>query len=208
MTHVTDHVKRLSRAEQQEQTRLALLDAAIELFIERGVEATSIEEVTTRAGFTRGAFYSNFESKDELFLGACRRFLELLHAAARPPAGAERSDAGAAYSERLTRLRSVTTDSASLFLAEISLYAIRRPELLEEVAAMHREQLAPAIDFVSALLSRAGIDKPSVPVETLANLAQSLTFGLHLFGRVDPSIAAEKSLAAGMDLIIKGLARG
>ncbi|WP_198411146.1 TetR/AcrR family transcriptional regulator [Microbacterium suaedae] len=57
-------VKPRSRA----ATRSRLLDAAAELFAEVGLGATSVEAVCERAGFTRGAFYSNFASKDEIFL--------------------------------------------------------------------------------------------------------------------------------------------
>ena len=58
---------RTTRAERQAQTRRALLDAAAEVFIERGLQGTSVEAISERAGFTRGAFYSNFSSKEELF---------------------------------------------------------------------------------------------------------------------------------------------
>lgn len=51
----------------RENTRSRLLDAAAAVFAEIGVDAASVEMVTERAGFTRGAFYSNFESKDDLF---------------------------------------------------------------------------------------------------------------------------------------------
>jgi AcrR family transcriptional regulator len=50
------------------RTRAALLQAARETFAERGFHAVSIEQVCEQAGYTRGAFYSNFASKDELFL--------------------------------------------------------------------------------------------------------------------------------------------
>lgn len=53
---------------RREQTRARLLDAAHEVFAEVGMDAASVEMICERAGFTRGAFYSNFESKDELFL--------------------------------------------------------------------------------------------------------------------------------------------
>lgn len=52
----------------RENTRLRLLDAAAEVFAEVGLDAASVEAVCERAGFTRGAFYSNFDSKNELFL--------------------------------------------------------------------------------------------------------------------------------------------
>src|SRR5690554_525741 len=53
---------------RRENTRTRLLDAAAEVFAEFGLEGASVEAICERAGFTRGAFYSNFESKDELFL--------------------------------------------------------------------------------------------------------------------------------------------
>lgn len=52
---------------RREATRERLLDAAFELYAEQGVHATPVEQVCERAGFTRGAFYSNFSTKEELF---------------------------------------------------------------------------------------------------------------------------------------------
>ena len=49
-------------------TRRRLIDAAYEAFSERGIRDTPVELICERAGFTRGAFYSNFASKEELFL--------------------------------------------------------------------------------------------------------------------------------------------
>lgn len=53
---------------RRENTRARLMDAAAQVFAEVGLEGASVEAICERAGFTRGAFYSNFESKDELFL--------------------------------------------------------------------------------------------------------------------------------------------
>lgn len=58
---------RLTRAEQQARTREALLDAAVKVFVERGFYGASVEAITAEAGYTRGAFYSNFDSKEQLF---------------------------------------------------------------------------------------------------------------------------------------------
>ena len=49
-------------------TRERLLDAAGAVFAERGFAASTIEDICDRAGFTRGACYSNFETKDELLV--------------------------------------------------------------------------------------------------------------------------------------------
>jgi AcrR family transcriptional regulator len=60
--------RRLTRKEKQAETRERLLDAAERVFLRRGLQGSSVEEIAAEAGFTRGAFYSNFESKDELFV--------------------------------------------------------------------------------------------------------------------------------------------
>lgn len=62
-----------STTRSRENTRARLLDAAAEVFAEVGLDAASVEAVCDRAGFTRGAFYSNFDSKDELFLELAAR---------------------------------------------------------------------------------------------------------------------------------------
>src|SRR3954451_11256208 len=60
---------RRRRAETVER----LLDAALETFAELGFQAARVEDICRRGGFTRGAFYSSFRTKDELFLALFRR---------------------------------------------------------------------------------------------------------------------------------------
>ncbi|WP_292836358.1 TetR/AcrR family transcriptional regulator [Microbacterium sp.] len=61
---------------RREQTRARLLDAAHEVFGEVGLDAASVEMICERAGFTRGAFYSNFESKEQLLLALITQLTE------------------------------------------------------------------------------------------------------------------------------------
>jgi AcrR family transcriptional regulator len=58
----------LTRREKQQRTRRSLLRAAEKLFCQQGLEAASIDQVAQEAGYTKGAFYANFKSKEELFL--------------------------------------------------------------------------------------------------------------------------------------------
>ena len=60
--------KRFTRAEKRERTREELISAADSLFTGQGFHATSVDEIALEAGYTKGAVYSNFASKDELFL--------------------------------------------------------------------------------------------------------------------------------------------
>lgn len=64
--------QRLTRKQKQARTREQLLEAAERVFIREGFSGASPERISAEAGFTRGAFYSNFESKEQLFV-------ELLH---------------------------------------------------------------------------------------------------------------------------------
>ena len=61
-------MSRLTRPQSQARTRERLLAAAREAFIRNGFARTSLEAIAEAAGFSKGAVYSNFESKDALFL--------------------------------------------------------------------------------------------------------------------------------------------
>ncbi len=61
---------------RRQETRTRLLNAAIEVFAEAGLQGAAVESICARAGFTRGAFYSNFDSKEQLFLELLSREFE------------------------------------------------------------------------------------------------------------------------------------
>ena len=65
--------KRLTREESKELTRLRLIEAAERLFIRKGFDSASVDEISEAAGYSRGAFYSNFEDKDQVFLAVLDR---------------------------------------------------------------------------------------------------------------------------------------
>ena len=65
--------KRLTREESRDQTRQRLLDAALKLIARKGLAGTSVEDIAGAAGYTRGAFYSNFGGKNDLFIELLRR---------------------------------------------------------------------------------------------------------------------------------------
>jgi AcrR family transcriptional regulator len=65
--------KRLTREESRDQTRQRLLDAAVVVIAKKGFTASSVEDIAGHAGYTRGAFYSNFKSKIDLFIELLKR---------------------------------------------------------------------------------------------------------------------------------------
>ena len=60
--------ERLTREQSRQRTRTAILDAAERAFASRGYRTSTLEDIALAAGFTKGAVYSNFASKAELFL--------------------------------------------------------------------------------------------------------------------------------------------
>jgi AcrR family transcriptional regulator len=79
---MSEQPRRRTRAEQQAETRARLVEAAADVFASHGFEGASIDLITQRAGFTRGAFYSNFSDKGELLAelsaSRMREFSQLL----------------------------------------------------------------------------------------------------------------------------------
>lgn len=67
-----------SRRDAKEATRLALVRAALELFITHGFDGPSLDAICAHAGYTRGAFYVHFEDREQLIAAAMRHALDEL----------------------------------------------------------------------------------------------------------------------------------
>jgi len=155
-----------------------LLDAALETFAEVGFAAASVEDICRRGGFTRGAFYSSFKTKDELF-GAlfARETARNLALAEQQLAGIEQeSDPVTAAVERcLSTFRADRT--WVLVHTEYALYATRHPEaaaaLRRHAEELHRRLTA----LVEAAVARTGI-RLSVPANRLARIVLALHDGV------------------------------
>lgn len=136
---------RLSRAEQRDATRRRVLDAARDAFARDGFHAASTDAICRAAGFTRGALYASWRTKEELFLAVFDR-----ESAARF-AGLEDLEgvAVAAAYERLLR----DDDGWSAAVVEFTLHAARHPE----VAAAFAERTAELRARLVARAVRAGL---------------------------------------------------
>ncbi|MEV7775478.1 TetR/AcrR family transcriptional regulator [Kitasatospora sp. NPDC086791] len=136
-------------------TRARLLAAAGELFLTVGFARTSIEDVCGAAGYTRGAFYSNFGSKEDLLLAlfddqAARRMAQLEQLAAACEALAPRERARLLV-EALLRVDPAETGWILLFL-EFRLVAARTEALAEQVAAHDRAVARKLADVLEQAL--------------------------------------------------------
>ena len=152
---------RLSRMERREKTRQDLLTAAETCFITRGFHATSVDEVAERAGYTKGAVYSNFASKEDLFFGVYQRRIDHVLTEVVPglrQAGPERAFDSLAT---VTIQRRGSDDGWLAVFFEFWAHVLRHPELRARFAACHARFLEPLTDGVRQLAEKRGRALPS-----------------------------------------------
>lgn len=139
-------------------TRDRLVEAALAVFAEKGVLGASVEEICEAAGFTRGAFYSNFASKDDLCVAALQRqFDDQMVALANAVASVEGLPDTASLDEVIEAALSVFFASREsdktwvLAAQELRLHAARSPEM----AAVYRESHRRGTEAVSQVIEQA-----------------------------------------------------
>jgi len=164
----------------RDETREIIMKAAADVFRERGFQPAGIEEIAERAGFTKGAVYSSFSNKDELFLELLERRVEerAAHVEAAMQ-GAPRGREGArALGRALGELMDQDPDWTPLLL-EFWIHALRNPRLRAKLGAV-RQRLRQSI--------AAGFhDDMPIPAETAATLVFALANGLGLERLTDPA---------------------
>ncbi|MFF0826591.1 TetR/AcrR family transcriptional regulator [Brevibacillus sp. NPDC003359] len=69
--------RRLTQAERKQETRQLLIDSAIETFAQLGFHGASVDKIADHAGFTKGAVYAHFQSKEDLFLAILESQMQL-----------------------------------------------------------------------------------------------------------------------------------
>lgn len=174
MTMSDDREFEVAPTARRQETRERLFDAAIEVFVELGVQSASVEAICARADFTRGAFYSNFSSKEELFLELLDREFaaHAAHLAQRArelePILRERADQltpeeTASY---VVEFLSPDADHVAWLALELELLllAIRDPEIVTGRFGMRERLYRDIADPVEQIVEAAG-RRFSVPVE-------------------------------------------
>ncbi|MGI8332156.1 TetR/AcrR family transcriptional regulator [Actinomadura scrupuli] len=180
---------RLSRAESQARTRELLLATARELFLRDGYHATSLEKVADVAGFSKGAVYSNFGTKDELcqtVIDAVRG--EQMHAIlAAFTAEGSPEDRLAVFETWAERM--LGDPGWTLLEAEFAIHAARRePRLRAQVAAGGRVAGDALRLLIEEELRQRPRDLP-MPVAELAETLLSLGIGLGVRRALDPALS-------------------
>jgi len=200
-----DRRSRTARAEGKD-AREHLLRAAAEVFSERGFKDASVDEIAARAGYSKGALYWHFESKDDLFFALmdatvdapAHEMIELFQSA---PAEQDMAPEG---SRRFVQLLS---EHRELVLLEHEYWsqAVRDPELRARYAE-HRRKLREALG--QALKIRfEHLGTPELPIdpEENASIVMGLFAGLAQQRLIDPTSVSDQLFGKTLALIYRGL---
>jgi AcrR family transcriptional regulator len=199
---------RLSRAEQQQQTRERVIEAADRLFVDQGFHATSVDQVAAEAGYSKGAVYSNFESKEDLFFAvyeqrAERGIADIEREIAAAGGGARGLDALALAAAR----RRGRNDGWLAVFFEFWAHVVRRPALRTRFAEIHLRVHGPLVEALESHAREHGYLLPEDPRKlTLAVYAMQL--GLSLERLTLPELVDERLGLRMGRLFLDDVARG
>jgi AcrR family transcriptional regulator len=177
-------------------TRQHLLDAAAIVFSREGFHGATLDEVASTAGFTKGAVYSNFKSKDELFLELLDDRVERQFAVA-----TEVLEGGShETAEQLPRVRELLhsnaffwEDSWTTLYLEFVLYSRRNPEAAAKLAASARRTRELVTAMVDHEYAAVGT-QPKYPTAHLAEISLALFNGLGIDRLVDAGSVTNETL--------------
>lgn len=196
---------RRTREESRAETRARLLRSAATVFAERGYAGASVEEIAERAGFSRGAFYSNFESKDDVFLALLDAQIEAEVGALRE-ALADPTSPEAVLELLLARgaARRREARETTLLWAEFWLHVVRHPDLAPKLAVRQRAARAAVAEMLESSCAEMGVALP-VPADHLASVLLAVDDGLRLQEFLDPQAVPADLRARALMLLFEGL---
>jgi AcrR family transcriptional regulator len=187
-----------------EATRRKLLEAAEKIFARDGFEAARLEDIASLAGYTRGAFYANFQSKEDIFFALLERWV-----------GQRVSEVNAliAQQESPTKLLRALRDHyvqktqdrrLSLLTLEFKMFAIRHPEAHARLRARQRRLRESAADLLRRITHVTGRTLP-VSFTTAAAGFGAFSSALALEHIVDPSMVSEQDTRDLLGVFFDGM---
>jgi len=168
---------RLTRAEQQAQTRERLLAAAERVFARHGYGGASIDLISAEAGYSKGAIYSNFESKEEVFLELARVYMERAMADLEQTLDVAPEKLSAALSQWLAAYQ--TDNDCLLLVTELQLQARRNPAFAARYYSLQDQQTRSLANSLKRFLKASGAPMPMNAID-LAGALIAVAHGLSL----------------------------
>lgn len=192
------------------ETRDRLLAAALDVFAERGIGATTVEQVCERAGYTRGAFYSNFSTVEELFFALYEQHAALILDRIRHGLSAVR-DAAESAGDPIENTVEIFLAQASydrvwwLVTTEYVLHAARHPDAAARLSALRKQVREQLVEVATAALTRVG-RTPAISPDDLVRILIALHEGGLLQSYVEPdSVGWDRLERLAFPHIIRGL---
>ena len=190
----------LTPERRRAMTRQHLLDAAAIVFARDGFHGASIDEVAKAAGFTKGAVYSNFKNKEDLFLelldDRLARQFALVETVLENDASADPEDQMRRFEDLIFRV--MWSDEWTLLYLEFLVYAARNPEAKAKLAESARQSRR----IVTEIRKRdyADGEAPFDMVE-FATVSLALFNGLGIDHLIDPESVTQKTLGEALALL-------
>ena len=196
----------LTPERRRQQTREHLLAAAAEVFAERGFHGASLDEVAAVAGFTKGAVYSNFKNKEDLFLALFKANSEREMQALRTTLEDSELPPEDRISDFVALIRDQTRRSGNMGLLyqEFWLYAARNPAAREELRRIDEEGVQALAEIIAAERARQGIEPLESAVQA-ARIVETLFRGIGQLRVLEPDVADDEFVEAAVAFVARGL---
>lgn len=196
------------------ETRDRLISAAIAVFARVGVDEARVEDISEEAGYTRGAFYSNFADKDELIVALLQRQLELANSAMEisldQVLGAPLPDDFTELVTEALDVFEVNMPEPDWLLAELSLrlYAGRNPAIAPHLTAYEDQRLASMVEVLGAAMAQVGV-RATIPMEHLISIAMAIQTDCAARARADGDGSEPTSTARDLmvSMLVGSIAR-
>jgi AcrR family transcriptional regulator len=203
--HLDESFEALTPDRRRAMTRQHLLEAAAMVFARQGFHGATLDEVSAAAGFTKGAVYSNFKSKDDLFLALLEDRTERQLAVVTEVLAAA---AGAAEQfplvSQLFRGELFWDDEFATLYLEFVLYARRHPDAQAKLADSARRSRAMVQELINAEHAALGV-APKYATADIAAMSLALFGGFGLDRLVDPASVSSETLDATLTLLFDAL---
>lgn len=151
--------ERWTRERRLEHTRSLLLDAAEDVFAEKGFLAAKLDDIAHAAGYTKGAIYKHFATKEDLFLAVSDRYWRRYFDNFAEVMASAKSVTAQEFDDIAARWRQLSRDRGAEHAAlghEFTLYLLRNPEARERVAAKRSEVVEKLSEFIIKGIDRLG----------------------------------------------------
>lgn len=178
--------ERWTRERRLEHTRSLLLDAAEDVFAEKGFLAAKLDDIAHAAGYTKGAIYKHFATKEDLFLAVSDRYWRRYFDNFAEVMASAKSVTAREFDEIATRWRQLSRDRGAEQAAlghEFTLYLLRNPEARNRVAAKRSEVVEKLGEFIVKGIDRLGgtlLIPPRTFAQVLIATSDSVVLGSEL----------------------------